>query len=105
MRLEMSEMIILDERAECSLVELADRSRLSESELLELIECGVIAPRDPAATPQRFAGAALSAARAAARLRDDFEIDLRGVALALALLERIDALETELCRFRTGDPH
>jgi hypothetical protein len=29
-------------------------------------------------------------------LRDDFEVDLRGVALALVLLRRIDALERQL---------
>ncbi len=93
---ELSELIVLDERVECTLVDLAECSRLSESDLQELIDCGVIAPRDPGATPQRFAGTAMSVARVAARLRDDFEVDLRGVALALALLERIEALETQL---------
>ncbi len=97
---EHSEMIVLDERTECSLVELAECSRLSEAELRELIDCGVIAPCDPGAAPQRFTGRALTTARVAARLRDDFEVDLRGVALALALLERIDALESQLRRLR-----
>ena len=101
---EFSELIVLDERVEYTLVELAECSRLSESELQELIDCGVIAPRDSGAAPQRFAGRALTAARVAARLRDDFEIDLRGVALALALLERIDALETQLRQLRLVAP-
>ena len=100
MNLELSEFVVLDESTECTLVELAECSRLSESDLQELIDCGVIAPRHPGTTPQRFTGRALTAARVAARLRDDFDVDLRGVALALALLERIETLEAQLRQSR-----
>ena len=97
---ELTELTWLDERMECSLLELAERSRLTEPELQELIACGVIAPRNPSAAQQSFAGHALAAARIAARLRDDFELDLRGVALALTLLRRVRELEIELGQLR-----
>ena len=91
MKIELAELAWFDERVEYSLLELAERSRLPETEILELIECGVIAPRD---------SRALATARTAARLRNDFEIDVHGVALAMTLLRRIEALETELSQLR-----
>ena len=95
MKIELAELAWFDERVEYSLLELAERSRLPETEILELIECGAIAPRD-----QR----ALAAARTAARLRRDFEIDVHGVALAMALLRRIGELEAELAHLRAQAP-
>jgi chaperone modulatory protein CbpM len=100
MKVELTELTWLDAQAEYSLVELAERSRLSEAELLELVNCGVISPREPDAASQRFPCQALAAARTAARLRDDFEVDVHGVALAMALLARIDELESELAQLR-----
>jgi chaperone modulatory protein CbpM len=85
----------LDDRGECPVGELAQQSRFLEVEILELMHCGAI-PRQQ--------GRALSAARMAARLRQDFELDLQGVALALTLLRRIDELEGELARLRLMAP-
>jgi chaperone modulatory protein CbpM len=104
MRIEVTELTWLDAQVEYSLVELAERSRLSEAELLELVNCGVISAREPGAASQRFPGHALAAARTAARLRDDFEVDVHGVALAMALLARIAALEGELSQLRAPAP-
>lgn len=104
MRLELTELTWLDETAECSLSELARRSRLSEQDILELVECGAIMPRDPGAARHSFAGRDIATAKTAARLRDDFEIDLRGVALALTLLRRIEELEGRLGRLRVRLP-
>lgn len=100
MRIDLTEVTWLDAGAECSLSELAERSRLSEAELRELVEYGAIEPRDPVAVPQMFSGRAVLAARAASRLRDDFELDLHAIALALGLLERIEDLEAQLREFR-----
>jgi chaperone modulatory protein CbpM len=60
-----------------------------------LIDSGAISSRD---------GRALQAARTAARLRGDFEVDARGLALAMALLRRIEDLEEELCGLRARMP-
>lgn len=40
----------------------------------------------------------------ARRLRDDFELDRAGLALALRLMQRIDALEQEIVRLRARLP-
>jgi chaperone modulatory protein CbpM len=97
-RTDLAELAWLEEGPECTLSELAERSRLSHAEIVELIEYGVLPPADPSSAQQRFPARALATARTAARLRDDFEIDLRGVALALALLRRIEELEGRLLR-------
>ena len=91
MKVEVTEVTWLDEQVEYSLEELAERSHLSRAELELLIDSGAIASRD---------ARALAAARTAARLRGDFEVDLQGVALAMTLLRRIEELESELCGLR-----
>ena len=96
MKIEVTELTWLDERVEYSLEELAERSHFSRTELMELIDCGAISPRD---------GRVLEAARTAARLRSDFEVDLHGVALAMTLLRRIQELEIELRGLRARAPH
>lgn len=91
MKIEVTELTWLEERAEYSLEDLAERSHLSQADLAELIDCGAISLRE---------GHALVAARTAARLRSDFEIDLHGVALAMTLLRRIEELQAELIQLR-----
>ena len=49
-----------------------------------------------------FSSGALQAARTARRLRDDFELNPDGLALAMRLLERVEELERELERLRAG---
>ena len=44
----------------------------------------------------------ITVARTACRLRDDFELDTRGLAVALRLLERVRALEEEIARLRAA---
>ena len=95
MKVEITEVTWIEE---CSLAELAERSRLPEALLHELIDCGLLHPCDHAAIPLRFDSVALAAARAAARLRSDFELDEAGTSLALALLRRIGELEAEVQR-------
>lgn len=95
MKVEVTEVVWVEE---CSLAELAERSRLPEAVLQELIDCGLLSPCDHAASPLRFDSVALAAARAAARLRNDFELDAAGTSVALALLRRIGELEAEVQR-------
>jgi chaperone modulatory protein CbpM len=94
--IDLTDVTWLEDGEECTLGELAVRSQLAPAEIIELVECGVLPVSEENAGQQSFPGQALPVARTAARLRDDFELDLRGVALALALLRRIDALESEL---------
>ena len=94
----------LDERDELSLAELCELSGLAESELRVLVECGAIVPVDPAAREWTFGADLLVVARSAFRLRRDFELDSQGLALAVALLERVRILEEELRALRARLP-
>ena len=92
--------IALDDATFCSFDELIEISGLSTLELSELVDIGAIVARDDAATPV-FALRYIAIAGTARRLRDDFELDHRGMALAITLLERIEALQRQLALLRT----
>ncbi|HZI84725.1 MAG TPA: chaperone modulator CbpM [Casimicrobiaceae bacterium] len=96
MRVELGELTWLDEHGELTLAELSEVSGLSEAELTELEDCGAIAPVDPAAATRTFHAQCIVVARTALRLRHDFELDDRGLTVALALIDRVRELESEL---------
>ena len=98
MEIRLSESIWLDENGVCTIEHLAQVSGLSLDELHGLVESGVIEPTDPSAQPPSFYLQAITTAQTARRLRDDFELERGGLALALTLLKRIRALEDELQR-------
>jgi len=103
-KVELTETLWLDERGTVTLVELAECSGLSESELHELVDIGALEPLDAGASQLSFGSRCIVAARAACRLRDDFELDTSGLAVALSLLERVHELESELQRMRARLP-
>ncbi len=86
----------LHEHYEFSLEELCELSGLSEAELRELVDHGVLAPVDPGTRAWTFRADRLVVARSARRLRKDLDLDPHGVALVVALLERVRGLEAEL---------
>lgn len=90
----------------CTLVHLAEVSGLDRAELQMLIDSGALRPLEEAGDMLSFALDAMQAARTARRLRDDFDLNPGGLALAMRLLERVDALERELerVRARTANP-
>jgi chaperone modulatory protein CbpM len=106
MRIELTELVWMDEHRELTLAELAELSGLSEAELHELEDCGAIVPVNPDAdaAAQTFSADYLVLARTACRLRNDFELDTQGLAVALALLDRVRSLETELRDLRAQLP-
>jgi chaperone modulatory protein CbpM len=94
----------LHERYELSLSELCELSGLSESELRVLVDFGAIAPTDIEARDWTFRADRLVVARSASRLRRDFDLDPQGLALAIALLERVHDLEEQLRELRARIP-
>ena len=94
----------LHEQHELLLEELCELSGLSEAELRELVDYGVLAPIDSHAQHWTFSADRLIVARSARRLRKDFDLDPHGVALAVALLERVHDLEAELRDLRARLP-
>lgn len=102
----MMDAIWINEHYEITLSGLAEQSGLSAAQLHELVESGVLHPRQASALQQQwtFDAHCLVSVRSARRLRDDFELDNNGVAVAISLLERIRALEQALCDLRANAP-
>lgn len=96
MNVEHTEALWLDEHGELTIVELTQCSGLTAGEVRELVELGALVPSSAGGPEPTFPTACIAAARTAARLRNDFEVDMQGLALALTLLERIQSLEAEL---------
>jgi chaperone modulatory protein CbpM len=88
----------------CSLTEFVELSGLTESELREWVEAGVLSPADPAAEPWSFSADCIVTLRTACRLRQDFELDTESVALMVTLLDRVHALEAEVRELRARLP-
>lgn len=99
------EAVWLNDITLCSLDELAEFSGLSHDELAELVAIGAIEPDRDSAPAYAFRTQTIVLARTARRLRDDFELDTHGVAMALNLLQRIHALEARLAAMDAKLPH
>jgi chaperone modulatory protein CbpM len=95
MMVNFAEWLWLNDEGVCSAQHLLEFSGLSTEELEDLIENGVITPLDTATQPHFFQLHYISVARLARKLRDDFELDRRGVTLAMTLIHRINELEAE----------
>jgi chaperone modulatory protein CbpM len=99
---ETSEALYLDETGALSVAQLIELSGLSESEVTALVECGALAPRDPAEASWSFSSRCVVIARTAHRLREDFALDdAHSLAIVLRLEQRIEALQQELREMRT----
>jgi chaperone modulatory protein CbpM len=99
-----TEVMWLDEQRLVDLRELVELSGLREAELLELVHSGAIAVSESTGTDYRFSARVITVARTACRLRNDFELDTRGLSVALRLLERVNELEAEITRLRVQLP-
>ncbi|MFZ6644986.1 chaperone modulator CbpM [Undibacterium sp. TJN25] len=98
--IERVHAVWLNETEFCSLEELVSLSGLSRLELDHLIDMGVIEPDSVRGEQIVFQQRWLVVARSARRIRDDFELDTQGLAVAASLLQRIEALKGELASAR-----
>ncbi|HSY29355.1 MAG TPA: chaperone modulator CbpM [Burkholderiaceae bacterium] len=80
----------------CSAKHLIEVSGLSREEFDVLVEIGVIVPISDNDHTKAFQLHYVVTANTARKLRDDFELDLHGMALAMTLMRRIDELQKEL---------
>lgn len=90
--------VIVEESTELSLSDLGRACATSTEWLIELVHEGVLEPVGQKPPHWRFTGASLKRARTARRLHDDLKINLAGVALALDLIEEIEAMRERLRR-------
>jgi chaperone modulatory protein CbpM len=96
MSVQVTPAIWLGEGTVCTVEHLAEVSGLSLDEVDNLIVSGAIWPADTTTQPPCFHLLHVVTVRQARRLRDDFELDSNGVALAMTLLRRIGVLEQML---------
>lgn len=86
----------VDDTSIYSLDEMADVSGLTSDEITLLVDSGVLVPVDAVASTLVFHLHYVVVASTARRLRDDFELEGHGLALALTLLRRLREAEAEL---------
>lgn len=89
---------VLDDSVELTLVELCRASRAGEEQVRVWVLEGVLTPRGASPEQWRFAGGALRRARLARTLMNELEVNTPGIALALDLMEQIEALKASLRR-------
>ncbi len=102
MTMQVTQAAYLNETTVCSIEHLVEVSGLSPEEIADLVENGLMEPADAAASPPAFHLRHVVTVRQARRLRDDFELDRNGLALAMALLRRIESLEQALQEAQSG---
>ena len=100
-----NEVLWLDENRVIGLGELVEVSGLTREELIELVKGGAIPVREVHGTNYVFSARVISVARTACRLRDELELDIAGLGVALHLLDRVRGLEEEITRLRALLPH
>jgi chaperone modulatory protein CbpM len=90
---------VLEEDVELTLAELCRTCQVPAEQLLALVEEGVVEPlgRDPA--HWRFRGISVRRVTCALRLERDLGVNVAGAALALELLEELEAARARLRRF------
>jgi chaperone modulatory protein CbpM len=93
---------VVEEEIHLTLVELCRVCKVPEDEVRRWVGEGALAPIGDAPEEWRFAGASLRRTRVATRLARDFELNPPGVALALDLLDEIEALRAHLRRLAGG---
>lgn len=89
---------LVEEHVEFSAIELCRITGASRDDLARWVEEGAFEPQGARFEEWRFRGTCLRRAITAQRLATDLELNAPGVALALDLLDQIDALRTRLAR-------
>lgn len=92
----ITETMWLNTNDVCSFEYIIKTSGIQREHLTDLIEAGVIHPSRDQQGNDVFHTECIMVARQARRLRDDFELDRQGLALAMTLLKRIRRLEAQL---------
>jgi chaperone modulatory protein CbpM len=99
-----SKPILLDERVRFTLVELCDVCRISADYVLEVVDEGILEPEGSEPAQWRFCASDLRRLQTALRLQRDLRVNLAGAALALHLLEELEALRARLAREASFNP-
>lgn len=94
--LPQTSVIILEEQTELTLADVCRACAVRAEFIVELVDEGVLAPQGREPHRWRFSGMHLRRATVALRLQRDLGINLAGAALALQLLDEVEALRARL---------
>lgn len=92
---------LLEEGAELSVSQLCRACELSEQEIFELVEEGVIDPMGSEPARWRFHAVSLRRIRISRNLQKELGVNTPGAALALDLLEELEELRARLDRLES----
>ncbi len=92
---------VIEEETAISLDELCEACSVKSEEVISLVEEGVIEPSGEQPVQWRFEAVSIRRVRRAHRLRRDLGVNLAGVALALELLDELEALRARLQRYES----
>jgi len=95
-RLPQLSGVILEELNELTLADLSRACAVQADCIVELVEEGLIVPVGREPHRWRFSGIHMRRATVALRLQRDLGVNLAGAALALQLLEEVEALRARL---------
>lgn len=87
---------LLLEEIELSSIDISQACCVSMDQIVELVAEGILDPVGDEPENWRFVGASLTKVGAAMRLQEDLGVNLAGIALALDLLDEIQALRARL---------
>ena len=92
---------VLEEDVELSLTELCHACQVPAERIFELVGEGIVDPRGQDPAHWHFQGVSVRRVRCALRLERDLGVNVAGAALALDLLEEIEALRRRLRRIHS----
>ena len=89
---------IMEEDVEMTLAELCSAFEMTEAQVIELVEQGVVDPQGGQPAVWRFHGVSIRRIQRAQRLERDLGVNTAGAALALDLLDELEQLRIRLSR-------
>ena len=87
---------IIDQKTTLNFEEVCRAIQAEDHLIIQCIEYHIIQPKGSSKTNWQFDNIALKRARLARNFYYDLEVNFEGIALLVDLLERIEALETEI---------
>lgn len=88
--------VVIDEKTRVSFVDICENYNISEKELLDILEHGLISSIDSPNKKLQFDMDMLQRIKAAYRLQEDLGVNSAGAVLALELMDELDKLNSEL---------
>jgi chaperone modulatory protein CbpM len=94
----VAKVTVLSEHERLSLVEICTVCRISADDLIEAIEEGILEPEGKGPAEWRFRASDLPRLQKALRLQRELRVNLPGAALALQLIDELEAQRRRFLR-------